>query len=158
MELDKIHKLLKETTQPFRKGPEVTTKDRGNVRVTEIFAMPHETQARKDGVEMVNVHFMKVGVDKKKAEARRAELTNFLQGYEPQPHTLEDGPSYIEVGGVLGSQEAALELFALGQALGVWNVITPEVLGITGEQADDLAGRGFVMIEGYKSGKAKASK
>jgi hypothetical protein len=43
----------------------------------------------------------------------------------------------------------AMRLFALGQALGMWKVITPEGLGIEGEDADRMAGSGFVMMTGW---------
>ncbi len=45
----------------------------------------------------------------------------------------------------------ALRLFALGKVLGFWNIITPETLGFKGEAADEFAGKGFVMMGGYKS-------
>ena len=40
--------------------------------------------------------------------------------------------------------------FALGQALGMWKVITPKRLGFTGAEADRLAGNGLVMMTGWK--------
>ncbi len=39
---------------------------------------------------------------------------------------------------------------ALGQVLGLWRVITPVDLGITGAKAMDAAGLGYVMLSGYK--------
>lgn len=61
---------------------------------------------------------------------------------------LAQGPSYIELGGWIGDQGLALSLMGLGERLGLWNVVTPRVLGITDqEKAANLMGMGFVMIE-----------
>lgn len=139
-----IGEILVETTRVFRKGPEVVTRG----MVTEVFGYPHYEGPEADGFDLVDLHFVMVGVDKTRAEARRADLEAWLAAY-PQPDRLTGGPSYIEVGGEIGSQEYALRLFALGKALGMWDVITPAVLGITGIDADNLAGSGMVMMSGW---------
>jgi hypothetical protein len=110
--------------------------------------MPHKSEAPAD-LQLVNLHFITVGVDRTKAKDRREELIQLLNEY-PQPERLAGGPSYIEVGGVLGDQGTALRLFALGKVLGLWEVITPGKLGIEGPEGDQLAGMGLVMISGYK--------
>lgn len=148
MSLDGIYQILEETTQEFRKGEEVVERDVGQVHVTDIFAMPHESGTPAD-LQLVDLHFITVGVDQTKAEARREDLVRLLNGY-PQPERLAGGPSYIEVGGVLGDQGTALRLFALGEVLGLWQVITPSKLGVTGPEGNQLAGMGLVMISGYK--------
>jgi len=148
MNLKRLYEILKETTTSFRKGEIETTKEYKNVTVQEFYIMPHVDEAKD--LEMVDVHFMQVGVNRVVAIKNRAELITILDGYEPRPHPLKEGPSYIEVGAVIGDQEAAFRLFALGQVLGFWEVMTPERIGITGEAADDLAGRGLIMITGYK--------
>lgn len=58
------------------------------------------------------------------------------------------GPSYIEIGGWIGSQDLALRLLALGEYHGLWQVVTPKTLFITGPEADQLAGLGMVMASG----------
>ena len=78
------------------------------------------------------------------------ELIAILKTY-PQPERLAGGPSYIEVGGEIGDQGAAFQLFALGKVLGLWDIITPEKLGITGPEANQMAGMGFVMMSGFKA-------
>jgi len=35
--------------------------------------------------------------------------------------------------------------------LGLWDVITPATLGLSGELAQDAAGRGFIMCTGFKA-------
>lgn len=99
---------------------------------------------------------MVIGVDRAKAESYREPLIGLLNAY-PDPAQLAGGPSYIHVGGVIGDQGAAFCLFALGQVLGLWTVITPATMGFTGAEARDMAGAGFVMISGYRPGQQKAA-
>lgn len=149
MDTKRLIEILAATTAQFRKGAESITElatPKVPVHVTHIFAMPHESDARAD-LEMVDLHFVKIGVDKTKAEEHRAELVDLLEGYEPREE-LAGGPSYIHVGGRIGDQGAALQLFALGKVLGLWDVITPESMGMTGAEADAMAGAGFVMCAG----------
>lgn len=97
----------------------------------------------------VDVHFMHVGVCKACARNARPLLISLLVDW---PDTrIKDGPSYIEIGGVLGDQALALRLLALGEAAGLWKVITPRTMGfgrLGDKDADSLAGRGFVMHGG----------
>ena len=146
MDTTRLHEILRLTTSQFRKGETVNQHKVGAVGVTEVYAMPHESSAT--GVELVDVHFIKIGVDKEKAAAHKDELIKILNEY-PNPERLAGGPSYIEVGGALGDQGAAFCLFALGKVLGLWSVITPESLGMTGEDAHRAAGNGYIMISGY---------
>lgn len=69
---------------------------------------------------------------------------------DPKTDELAGGPSYIRWGYLLGDQTLALLTMACGAKAGLWEVITPGTLGITGEEAADLAGRGFVMTSGLK--------
>lgn len=156
----KFYDILRETCGQFRKG-EVYQGSPGMVEwaksgmdrsapggVLEIYDMP-PTDAIPDECETVDMHFVNVAVNKAKAEARRAELIALLDAY-PNPEELAGGPSYMAVGGVVGDQGAAFELFALGKVLGIWDVITPEKMGFTGDMADQMAGGGFIMCTGYR--------
>jgi len=147
MDIEKLQEIIMATTQEFRKGKEITTKNRGGVKVINIYAMPHQSEA-PNGLEMVDCHFIMVGVDKTKAQTLKEALKQVLAKY-PQPDRLASGPSYIEVGAEIGSQDLALMLFALGKVLGFWEIITPETFGCKGEEGNKMAGRGFVMISGY---------
>lgn len=138
-----VHEILDATTTMLRKGDAVTRENTNGVEVVNVYAMPHVSEAA-DGMERVDVHFIEVGVDKQSAEAHRAELIEWLDSGYLDGARLAGSPSYIEIGGALGSQDAALRLFALGQALDLWHVITPAIFGIDGAAADELAGRGFV--------------
>ncbi len=147
--LDRLYEILKETTTPLRKGPEAVGSVAGGVQVVEIFDMTKEGEAEERFDRMVDCHFLTVGVDSTKAESYKAELLELLREY-PEPERLAGGPSYIEVGAVLGDQQAAFLLFALGEALDLWHVITPAKLGMEGAIADRAAGGGMVMMSGLK--------
>lgn len=150
MDLNKLYDILSETTTQLRKGPAVTERDAGSLHVTEIYNMPHEDDVVDGFVEKVDCFFLTIGVRKKEAEARKAELIDILNTY-PEPERLAGGPSYIEVGAVIGDQGAAFSLFALGKVLGLWSIITPTTLGIKdSEKARQLAGGGMILISGYK--------
>lgn len=93
----------------------------------------------------INVHFFWVS---SKNNPNAEELRALLEADYPELERLKGGPSYIELGGVLGDQGIALMLIGLGGILKLWPVITPEVMGITGAEADSMAGIGFVMAGG----------
>lgn len=145
MNTNRLYEILQATTVQLRKG-EVVEKD-GNV--TTINAMPHADEAKPE-VEKVDMEFLVIGVDKTAAEAHRDELVEILKTY-PEPERLANGPSYIEVGAVIGDQGAAFQLFALGKVLELWGVVTPASMGITGEQAHMMAGQGFIMMTGWRA-------
>lgn len=147
MDTKRLFEILDETTAEFRTGAGYIEEEHDECVVTNIYAMPHISQA-DERLEQVDCHFIVVGVDKEIAEQYREELIDILKTY-PQLERLAGGPSYIEVGGVMGSQEGAFRLFAVGQVLKFWDVITPKTLGFTGAEADSLAGKGYVMISGF---------
>lgn len=125
MEATRLCNLLAEITCPYREGTD------------------------DPNIVPVNVHFFVVGVHKEKAEAKKEEFEELLRTYD-DPERLSLGPSYIEAGGVIGDQGAAMVMFAVGKVLGLWDVIIPEDLGCSKEEADMLAGNGMVMMTGWK--------
>lgn len=145
-----LFKILAATTAQLRKGPAITQKSipasNGSLEVTEIFAMPHENAS---DLEKVDLELLTVGVDRKMAEKHRSRLCEILNDYS-EPERLAKGLSYIEVGAEIGDQGAAFQLFALGKILGLWDVVTPSSLGFRGAVARQMAGKGMVMITGYK--------
>lgn len=149
MDLDGLHTILRDTTVQLRKGEKVIEERVGSVRRVDVYAMPHESEA-EDNLVKVDCHFIVVGVDKAGAEQHRDELIAILKTY-PAQDRLAGGPSYIEVGAEIGDQGAAFQLFALGEVLGLWQVITPKTIGVTGTAADQLAGSGMVMISEFKA-------
>lgn len=148
MNVGALHQILDSTTRQLRKGGTVEHERIGHLEVTHVYAMQHVSEA-SDRWEKVDCHFVVIGVDREAAQPIEGVLRAILSEY-PQPQRLAGGPSYIEVGAAIGDQGAALQLFGLGEVLGLWKVITPSSMGITGSEADDLAGRGFVMISGYQ--------
>lgn len=147
MNLNRLYQILADCTVQLRKGEVVERHTVGSVEVVEVNAMPHESEAQS-GLEKIDMELLTIGVDRMKAESHKAELISILKEY-PQPERLKGGPSYIEVGGEIGDQGAAFQLFAAGKVLELWDVITPSKLGITGPQAREMAGGGFVMMSGY---------
>lgn len=128
MDASKINLIIENCTVPLRKGA--------------VLKNPAD-------FSLVDVHFMDIGVDIFRASAARdslVDLLNKFQGHQP----LTDGPSYISLGADLGDQGYALRLLGLGKHLGLWNVITPASFGFDGEEANQLAGSGMVMCDGYR--------
>lgn len=150
MNTERLYEILAETTIQLRKGDEIVYAKNGSS--ISVYAMPHESEVISDdktNIEKVDCFFKTIGVKKDVALKHREELVGILRGY-PQPERLASGPNYIEVGAEIGDQGAAFQLFALGQVLNFWKVVTPTILGMSGERAELLAGMGFIMITGFK--------
>jgi hypothetical protein len=136
-----LNEILEETCGGFRKGEQIE----GN----HFYGFPHVSTVEDRGdTVLVDCHFIKVGVLKQKAEEVKAELIEILNQY-PYLERLKNGISYIELGAVLGSQDRAFELLALGEVTHLWRVVTPATMGVTGETADNMAGMGFILESGY---------
>jgi len=164
MDIERLRQILSETTILLRKGDAVVSDnpklieaiksgdpdalDNAGGGVADIYCMPHVNDARTELVR-VDCHFIFVGVDKIKSDQYKNEIIGILKTY-PQPERLAAGISYIEIGGVLGSQDMAMSLMALGEVLGLWKVISPAFFNMTGPDADRVAGCGFVMTTGFK--------
>lgn len=132
-------------TEMFRKGEAVEVKG----GATHIYAMPHESDLR---TKSVDVHFVVVGFTEHAADepgfvaALRAALDGPGEFGPLFTKEFLAGPSYIALGGWLGSQDLALRFMALGELYELWKVITPGFLGVSGAQADQMAGSGWVLI------------
>lgn len=155
MNVERLWAVLDDCSVQMRKGEEVEVKG----AAVHLYAMPHESEVGEgegDVWRKVDLHFVQVGVRQDKAEAHREELLNLLDEY-PELERLKAGPSYIEVGAAVGDQGVALKLFAVGQVLGFWKVVIPATFGVTGEEADRMAGAGYVMISGFDAQKVRAA-
>jgi len=149
MDIDRLYKILKETTVQLRKGNKIEEDKTEWGKVVHLYFMQHVSEIADKDVEFVDMHYITIGVNKLQAIKYRDELITIIKTY-PDFERFKQGLSYIEVGAEIGDQGAAFQLFALGKVLELWNVITPEVLGITGKDADEFAGRGFIMCSGFK--------
>jgi hypothetical protein len=148
MDLQRLYEILRETTVQLRKGEIVETERVGPIEVTTVNTMMHVDHARQD-LQVIDLELLAVGVDREAGEKYRSEFVQILESY-PDLNELASGPSYITVGARIGDQGAAFQLFALGQVLGLWKVITPATIGASGGMARELAGVGFVMITGWR--------
>lgn len=111
------------------------------------YIIEHTTPVAIGTPDSVSVHFFAVvSVNNPTKE----ELLSILQTEYPDMERIKGGPSYIEIGAELGSQEIALQLIGLGGLVKLWPVVTPTVLKITGAEADELAGKGLVMAGGFE--------
>ena len=149
MDTPRLYQLLADTTMMLRKGEVVKREHTGPIEVITVDAMPsvEEIGTRADA-KLIDLHFVNVVVYMDEARKIRNELVEMLKTWPS--NRLAAGPSYIEVGAVLGDQGAAFCLFALGEALDLWTVITPEKLGMKDDVAARAAGVGYIMISGFK--------
>jgi hypothetical protein len=138
---------------------EVSQHQVGNIPVVEIMGFPEtpehvehsEFSQTPPDVARANVHFVEIAPTMLFPD--REELIAAVRGALGQGEwatmTAEDlagGPSYIALGGWLGSQDLALMLIGAVELAGIAKAVTPEVLGLTGEMAHTMAGNGFVML------------
>lgn len=140
-----LNEVIRRFTKEFRKGPSVQSQQSGAVTVVNVWMMPSADKIPAD-CKAVDVHFIAVAVNTNMSRVDQKTLYETLLTYP----RFSQGPSYIEIGGVLGDQGLALRLFALGEALGFWTVVTPATLGMEGVTADEMAGLGLVMIDGLR--------
>jgi hypothetical protein len=97
---------------------------------------------------LADVFFFKVGI---RGEPDADVLKELVRGHSGEFYELDilDGGehSYIKVGGWIGDQQLALLLMGLGQRLGLWDVLTPNLLpGLPDELRQQMAGAGMVSI------------
>lgn len=145
---DLLNEIISRYTVGYRKEAEqVRVENHGDLQVVHMTGYP---EAPSHGA-LVDVHFIKVGFTEASADedAFRDALKQAMVGHgvfsDLSADEFKQGPSYITVGGWLGSQDQALRLFALIEHYGMGEVITPARLHITGEEADKMAGVGYVL-------------
>jgi hypothetical protein len=157
MNLNKLYDILDDTTVPLRHGEVVSEKTKDGIHVVQIDAMPHKDDPEAADLHKVDMILLSVGVHMGRAQERKAELVEFLKSFDDQA-MLAGGPSYIHMGAAIGDQGAAFRLFALGQALDLWRVVTPKAFGMQGEEAERAAGLGYVLITGWRPETSEAPK
>lgn len=122
--------------------------ERGACQCGKCFDAPENPQDKQPTGHTADLVFFKVcAIGEPKAEDLRALI---------EAHDGEFGPvnpldgkehNYLELGGYMGDQGAALMLMGLGSLLGLWNLLTPASLGIDGDLAMQMAGMGMVSIQ-----------
>jgi hypothetical protein len=134
-------------------GPEQGTRADGALTQTQLISGIKEAikqcLAPSSSYREVDTHFFKVLVRDPIDPNVARTLADHL-GALCTDEFLARGPSFIDLGAKLDSQDLALTVMAVGEVAGFWKLITPEQLGIMGEQANKMAGRGFVMTDGFK--------
>ena len=137
--------------------PVITERQSGMVTVIEVMGFPEAPADAVHGtfadtpVARANVHFVEIAPTAEFPD--REELIDAVQGAlgegefaDMSADDLAGGPSYITLGGWLGSQDLALMLIGAVELAGIAKAITPALLGMTGDMADSMAGEGFVML------------
>ncbi len=155
IDLNRLYEIINATTYQTRKGEPVAVKVHGDITVTDVMTMPTTAELLKEKPDavIVDVHFMNIGIYMPEAERRKADLIAILRQFPSARELFARGPSYITLGGFVGDQGAALSMMALGEALGLWKVITPASLGMeAGPNADAAAGGGYVMTSPVQGG------
>lgn len=134
--IEPILNILYETTVPLATLPNgVYSVYRSEIQYPEEF-------------EFVDCHLITVAVHKGAAKMLGPEIQILLSEWKE----LHNGMSYIEAGYRLGSSQAALQLFALGEVLGLWKVLTPaDILGTIEEPelADRMAAAGYIINRAF---------
>lgn len=135
-------RLERRTSQPV-----VTTKTSSGMVVTEVNAFPEAPP----GAIRADVHFVLVAPTEGFPD--KDELIDTVRGACGQGEfmslsekDLSSGPSYIQIGAWLGSQDLALMLIGAVELAGIAHAVTPERLGLEGETADQAAGVGLMML------------
>jgi len=139
---------------------EVTERQVGDINVTEVMGFPEASadaergtfaEASPDAVR-ANLHFIEIAPTADFPDADeliatvQAALGEGEFGVVMQARDLTGGPSYITLGGWLGSQDLALMLIGAVELAGIAKAITPAMLGATGLAADTMAGNGLIML------------
>jgi hypothetical protein len=148
--MEELYDILNSTTVQLRKGEPIIAAEHNGINVITINAMPHVDEAEMDDtITVIDMELLAIGVDRIAAQDVKDDLIAILDAW-PDPDQLASGPSFIAVGAVIGDQGLAFQLFALGEVLELWKVVTPTTMGLSGEKATAAAGLGYVMITGYR--------
>ena len=114
-------------------------------RCIDAVANPEEHQPEGHTVDMV---YFKV------AKRDGATKEDFLALVEAEfPHWLDgEEHSYIGIGANMGDQGVAIMTIALGHLLGVWQAMTPAMMGVPKDLQSQMAGMGLLSMKVVKDG------
>lgn len=150
MNVIKLKNLLNNTTAVLSNGA-LTDSYLLELGVPEVLLKnipPKEEYVEEPHLELVNCYLLSVAVSKFRAEEIRREFLDALDTGD-SPDVLSTGPSYKHLVPLLGDAMSVLQLFAVGQCLQLWQVLTPEDFNIEPEARDAAALLGMVNITGY---------
>lgn len=149
MDKTRLMEVLNKSTCLISKG-ECTRRKMPGISILLWGLLLSATDPEATQLQQVDCHFITVGVNKYQAEQGRSEFIQFLESY-PDAQKLFDGPSYKSVAGIVGDEMTALRVFALGQVLGLWEVLLPNQLDVPPELADEAVDLGLIVTTGYHS-------
>ncbi|MGF7033381.1 hypothetical protein J2T17_004329 [Paenibacillus mucilaginosus] len=134
--IEKINQIVEETT---------ISVPREAIRAAIPFSLTIR-QTFRDYYEAVDVHFFTTLILKEHAERLTKDLMyNLSRSDIPRMNGL----TYVELGEILGKQDAALRLMALGEYFGFWRIAHPKRImpDLDMSHWDSLANQGMVWID-----------
>ena len=135
--MEVTYEIVEEYTIPLRKGSVVVEHNLESIHVINFYNYP--TPEEYPDLPKVDMHFFLVGIKPIPIEVKLALVADIAT-----IPNIAAGLSYIHLGAELGSQEMALRLMALGKHIGLWDIMDPTTIGLTGDIANKLIGKGFV--------------
>lgn len=117
--------------------------ERGACQCGKCFDAPENPEEKQPNGHTADLVFFKVALSEK------ADKNTFLELVKEQYPQWLDGEehNYMKIGGEMGDQGLALMTMGMGELLGVWELITPKILGLPDELVKMMAGQGFVIIQ-----------
>lgn len=151
MSIADLNDFVRRVTVTYRKGEPIKREMFGSLEVITLDISP---ELQPDSGAVIDVHFQWVGFTEEAGSLTNEEFIEMIRQAETGHFAsmtlkrLAFGPSYIELGGWLGSQDQALRFLALGEYYLLWEVMTPKKLFVADDLADQMAGAGYVMNSG----------
>lgn len=149
MNVIRLKNLLKNTTVVLSNG-KLTDKYLLELGVPQVLleGIPSREDFSVDSsAEVVDCYLLSVAVAKYKATEIRQEFMDALSTGDSD--VLSTGPSYTQLVPLLGDALPVLQLFAVGQCLELWQVLTPNDFNLKPGERDAAALLGMVNITGY---------
>ena len=128
---------------------------RGACNCGKCIDAPNNPKENQPDGHTADVQFFKVALNGKPDKDTLIKLIEKNNGvFDNELNPLDGNEhSYIEIGGWIGDQGAALLLMGLGKLLGIWKLLTPSsMLGdlIPDDLKMQMAGSGMVSIKAEK--------
>jgi hypothetical protein len=121
---------------------------------------PPDAKALQPSGHTVDMVFFKVAAKDNPDADKLRELIAANRHGEFCDLDLFDGKEhgYMEIGGWIGDQGAAIQLMGLGVVLGLWRLLSPKMLGLPDDLALQMAGSGYLSIMHDTEAKKKGAK